>query len=461
MTIQQKTAAIFTGITAAILLLVSCVAYLFMNMFAFQDFYKRLEIRGIIIAKTQREHKQSDLREVYLDLRQQHLEPLAREREYFFPADSTDNFRRSSMARALPASFFDDMLRIGKPANYRAGNIFYTGVPYRSGAKTYIAIVSAENEDSLEYAMKLRWILAGCCLLGIIIAYTSGIFFSRHTFKPIRQIIRQVKTIGAENLHLRLDTPAGEDEIAEITSTFNDMLSRLETAFETQNNFVSNASHELRTPITAMYGEAEIALARERSADEYKRSLMIILNQTEKLQHLTDSLLNLAQTGFDGKKQNFRLLRLDELLLEVNGTLKNIVPHNKIHIHLDYFPSNEDDLLVKGNYQLLKLGLSNVMENACKYSNNDEVSVTLTRIDSMLCIIVQDKGIGIPGGELKHIYDPFFRASNTGKFNGYGIGLPLTRNIFRLHKGNINVQSAEDEGTKVILSLPMAATGIF
>lgn len=454
MTIQQKTALIFTGITAAILLLVSCVAYFFMNTFAFQDFYKRLEIRGIMTAKSQLEHDHSGQRQVYLDIRQQHLEPLPGELEYFLPSDSLDEFLRSAAGSFFPIDFFTRAKTEGS-ANFRSGNMFYTAVSHRDSSGTYLAVVGAQNEDSIRYARNLRLILAGCCLLGIIVAYTLGIFFSRHTFKPIREIIDRVNTIGAENLHLRLDAYPGEDEIAEITSTFNDMLNRLETAFETQNNFVSNASHELRTPITTMYGEAEIALSRERSSGEYKESLGIILHQAEKLQHLTDSLLNLAQTGFDGKKQNFKPLRLDELLLDAHRTVNNIVPGNKIAIELVYFPPNEDDLLVRGNYQLLKLGLSNVMENACKYSGNDVVNVTLDRIDDMLCVMVKDRGIGIPAPELKHIYDPFFRASNTGRFQGYGIGLPLTRNIFRLHKGNINVRSAEGKGTQVILSLPM------
>jgi len=456
MTIQQKTAFIFTGITAIILVLVSCVAYFFMNMFAFQDYYKRLEIRGIILAKAQLANHQSTIREAYIDIREQHLEPLPGEREYFFPVDSLQVFRKTEAAAMLPATFFNN-ITAGRPANVRFGQMFYTGILYRDGGRPYVSIAGAQNADSIRYARNLQWILTTCVLLGIIIAYTLGIFFSRHTFKPIREIINKVKIIGVENLHLRLDAQVGEDEIAEITLTFNDMLARLETAFETQNNFVSNASHELRSPLTTMYGEAEIALSRERTGEQYRESLRIILNQAEKLQHLTDSLLNLAQTGFDGKKQNFKLIRLDELLLEAKGTLNKIVPGNKLQIHLAYFPANEHELLVKGNYQLLKLGLSNVMENACKYSNNDVVDVTLDKMDDKLCVIVHDRGIGIPSSELKHIYDPFFRASNTGKYQGYGIGLPLTRNIFRLHRGNINVQSGEGKGTKVILSLPPAS----
>jgi signal transduction histidine kinase len=456
MTIQQKTALIFTVITATIIISVSIVAYFFMNLFAFRDYYKRLEIRGIITAKARLENP-GNLGDLYTDIREQHLEPLPEEREFFFPLDSLNAFANARPISGVPASFYD-AIQPGNPATIRVKDIFYTGILYQAKGKQYVVIVGAENADSIRYVRNLRWILIVCCVAGTGLAYTSGIFFSRHTFKPVREIIDRVNTIGAENLHMRLEAREGEDEIAEITSTFNQMLSRLETAFETQNNFVSNASHELRTPLTAIYGEAEIALSREREKEDYKRSLEIIVSQAEKLQHLTDSLLNLAQTGFDGKKQNFMPIRLDELLTEVKSTLNNIVPGNKVQINFLYSPGNEEGLVVRGNYQLLKLGLSNVIENACKYSDNSLVTVTLSKEGSMLCVTVHDTGIGIPERELKHIYDPFFRASNTGNYEGYGIGLPLTRNIFRLHKGRIDVRSAAYKCTTVVLSLPVAAS---
>jgi signal transduction histidine kinase len=455
MTIQQKTTLIFTGTTAAILITVSCVAYIFMNAFAFRDFYKRLEIRGIITAKVRSANPGGDIRELYSAIREQHLEPLTDEREYFFPADSLQAFIRSGVAADMPASFYSAILT-GTPANIKVKDVFYTGLLYPGNNTQNIAIVGARNTESIQYVKNLQWILIVCCIIGTTVAYASGRFFSRLTFKPVRDIVDRVKIIGVENLHLRLEAGNGEDELAEITSTFNEMLSRLETSFETQNNFVSNASHELRTPLTGIYGEADIALSRDRSKEDYRHSLENILGYAEKLQHLTDSLLNLAQTGFDGKRQNFEPIRLDELITEVKSTLNKIIPGNKIQISFLYSPGNEEDLIVTGNYQLLKLGLSNVMENACKYSDNAPVALALTKENNMLCVTVHDTGIGIPGAELKHIYDPFFRASNTGKYKGYGIGLPLTRNIINLHKGSIEVRSVANKGTHVLLRLPVA-----
>lgn len=454
MTIQQKTALIFTAITGAILVLISAVAYFYMNSFAFMDYYKRLEIRGIVTAKAGLEQGYPH-GNIYTDLREQHLESLPGEMEYYFPVDSLQGFIAQKKIPRLNNDFYQQVIR-NTSVNKRSGDMFYTGIIYNYKGIPYVVIAGAQNTDSIAYARKLKLILVLCSLAGIAIAYTSGLFFSRHTFKPVRDIIARVGMIGADNLHLRVEDRKENDEIAELSYTFNNMLNRLETAFETQNNFVSNASHELRTPLTTIYGEAEVALSRTRSEEEYRHTLSIILAHAEKLQHLTNSLLNLAQTGFDGKKHLPTPIRIDELLLDVKETINNIIPGNKIHLDFSHMPENEAELTVKGNYNLLKLGFSNVMENGCKYSGNDDVTVRLSVKGKRINITVTDKGIGIPDNELKYIYDPFFRASNTGKFEGYGIGLPLTRNIFRLHKGEIHVSSISGKGTRVDLVLPLA-----
>jgi signal transduction histidine kinase len=255
---------------------------------------------------------------------------------------------------------------------------------------------------------------------------------------------------------LRLDSRNNNDEIGDLEKTFNNMLDRLETSFETQNNFISNASHELSTPLTTIIGEAEVTLSRPRTTDEYIESIEVILRKAERLENITKSLLFLAQTGFNGKVQKFDTVRVDELLWDVKNTIDKINPDNNIHINLSLMPENPEKLAIKGNPQLLHIAVSNIIGNACKYSDNKPVIVSLgTSIDKVI-IVVKDSGIGIPKEELKYIYDPFFRASNTKNHKGYGIGLPLARNIVRIHKGEIRVSSALNEGTTVQVTFPIA-----
>jgi signal transduction histidine kinase len=265
---------------------------------------------------------------------------------------------------------------------------------------------------------------------------------------------QKVKDINTENLHLRLGISNNTDEINDLARTFNNMLDRLETSFESQNNFVSNASHELSTPLTSIIGEAELALQKERSAERYKEAMKIILHDAERLKAIIQSLLSLAQTGFDGKKQQLVTLRADEVILSAKRAVDRIYPDNRVRIDYSLLPENEEKLKIQGNENLLTLAITNIILNACKYSENKEVVVGIGSSDTNLIIFIKDSGIGIPEDELRYIYDPFFRASNTGRVKGYGIGLPLARNIIRIHKGILKVNSVVNQGTQVEIFLP-------
>ncbi|CAN5471403.1 hypothetical protein BH23BAC1_BH23BAC1_20570 [soil metagenome] len=274
-------------------------------------------------------------------------------------------------------------------------------------------------------------------------------------FKPLKKITDKVRQISSESLHLRLDLQNSSEELKELEDTFNDMLDRIETSFESQNNFISNASHELRTPLTAIIGEADVALSKPRTVEDYIETTKIILDEAEKLDRKTQSLLFLAQTGFNGKALKFGKVRTDQLLWDVKETINKINPRSKIHIDTSLLPENPFKLKIKGNEQLLHLALTNVINNACKYSDYKMVDVSIGASDDKVIIVVKDQGIGIPESELKFIYDPFFRALNTEKYEGYGIGLPLTRNIVRMHYGNIIVSSIINQGTTVQINFPI------
>ena len=146
---------------------------------------------------------------------------------------------------------------------------------------------------------------------------------------------------------------------------------------------------------------------------------------------------------------------MDQLLFDVRETINRIIPGNKILIDLQMLPESPEKLKVKGNEHLLHLALSNLLINACKYSNNKDVFVSIGVSATHIIIVIKDQGIGIPDTELPYIYDPFFRASNTSNFEGYGIGLPLTRNIIKIHGGELLVTSENEQGTWVEVRLPL------
>jgi signal transduction histidine kinase len=271
---------------------------------------------------------------------------------------------------------------------------------------------------------------------------------------PLRNVIKSVKKIKAENLHLRLDVKKGNDEMSQLAQTFNNMLNRLETAFETQNNFISNASHELRTPLTIISGEVELAMKTIEDTTKQEKALSKIKDEAERLEHILTSLLGLAQSGFNGKNQPWEEVRMDELLWEIKESVNQVHPNSKIEIDFSKLPDDEELLSLKVNKNLIKLAISNIVSNACKYSNENLVSISLESNANMLSIAVTDRGIGIPQTDIQHIFEPFYRASNTNDFKGYGVGLPLSLNIIRLHRGSIAIKSQEGVGTEIKVLLP-------
>jgi signal transduction histidine kinase len=166
-------------------------------------------------------------------------------------------------------------------------------------------------------------------------------------------------------------------------------------------------------------------------------------------------MLSLAQTGFDGKKEQWGILRIDELILSVKEAADMIMPDNHITIDFDNLPDDDEKLSLNGNETLLKAALTNIVLNSCKYSDNKPVDIQISANQTNITVEVIDHGIGIPDKEIGQIFVPFFRASNTVKYKGYGIGLPLANNIIRMHQGNINVYSKVGEGTSFSIQLPI------
>jgi len=450
---QTKIAAIFFLFSLCIIILLSGSVYYSMNKYAYTDFYKRLEIRAAIVARSALVTETQNLTALR-EIRDLHLGRLPQEKEYIFKIQPEKNFEKEAKEMGVPMSFFHEILT-KKTADYQRKNMFYSGVSYKVGTEEYAVVVSAESYYNSHHLAYIRNVILVAIGVTSLFALSISVLFSKHVFTPVINITKKVKEIGSQNLHVRLETPNVNDEIGELTATFNNMLDRLETAFETQNNFISNASHELSTPLTTIIGEADLTLSKERNKQEYVDALTVILAEAERLDSITKSLLLLAQTGFNGKNQTFEKIRVDQLLCDVKDTIDKINPTNKVSILLNEIPENPNQLKIMGNKQLLHLAISNIVTNACKYSQNQPVEVTLVAKGRKITVGVKDKGIGIPDSEMPFIYDPFFRASNTVAYKGYGIGMPLTRNIMRIHQGEIKVASAVNAGTSVELVFPL------
>ncbi|MFD0749877.1 sensor histidine kinase [Mucilaginibacter calamicampi] len=448
MKITSKITLLFLGLSTAILLLLNVFILYFEYQFNYRDFFKRLEARTNLTAEINL--LPGGDKNAYQEVRNRYLEQLDGEKEYIVKANKNGKYKNPG----VPDEFFQDIITL-KSTTYRKDNKFFAGKVFTINKDNYIVIATALNAYGLREIEELQRILLMGFAGALIIVFFVGRAFSKYTIAPVRKIIQKVNSITSDNLHLRLDEPRGKDEIAELSHTFNNMLNRLETAFETQNNFVSNASHELRTPLTVINGELELALNDSKTDEKHHQALKVIYDESNKLIQMLNSLLSLAQTGFDGKKQNWQPIRMDELVLEAVESVKKIIPKSNIQVDFSGLPADAEGLYVSGNVNLLNLAATNIISNGCKYSHNDIVDVKLFTQNNSIVFSVTDHGIGIPATEVQHIFEPFFRASNTHDYSGHGVGLPLTLNIIRLHNGTIGIRSEVNSGTEIQVFLPL------
>ncbi|WP_313376829.1 sensor histidine kinase [Chishuiella sp.] len=440
----NKTVLIIIGIFILYTSLLTVYIYCSFSNYEFVDFYKRLEARVNIIISEKNNNKD------HISLITS-LDSLPNQKEYIVPIKNN-----SYSTTILPKKLIENTINQGE-YEYNDKDLFILSKFYKRDNQTYIIAVSANNPYYSIHITYLRNVLISSIIFSVLLMILVSQLVYRTLIKPAKKIIEDVNQISSENLHLRLEVHQNKekDPINELSHTFNGMLDRLETAFETQKNFISNASHELNTPLTSIIGEAELVLSKERTINEYEKALQNILYEAENLGKKTKALLFLAKTGYNGKTQKFDNVRIDEVLLNVKDNLQKINSDYKIKIDFSMLPENPQMLRIKGNEQLLHLAISNILSNACKYSNNGEVSLALAASNNFIIIIIKDKGIGIPDSDLQYIYDPYYRASNTVSFEGYGIGLPLSKNIIKMHNGELIVKSKENIGTTVQINLPI------
>jgi signal transduction histidine kinase len=451
--IQKITLLLIFTISTMLILFGSSIYY-FQYNYAYSDFYKRLETRIGLTAKYSL-NKDELVNQSLKKFRAEHLEKLSYEKEYIFPYNESINIENIAQENNLPINFLND-IRQNKFARYQNYDIFYAGSIFEEDKGKYIVIISAKNYYATHHLILLRNVLIAGLLISVFIITYLSYYFSKRIFKPIDKIIKKVNNISSDNIHLRLEEIKDDAEINQLISTFNNLLDRIETTFETHKNFISNASHEFNTPLTTIIGEADVALLKERSIEEYQEVIQRILNQAERLDKISKSLLFLAQTGYKENRLSFNIIRTDELIVQSKELMDELIPKNNIQINFNFLPENPLKLKINGNKELLLLAFTNILSNSCKYSNNKSVLVSLASTGNEVIIVFKDQGIGIPPSEMQFIYDPFYRASNTKAYEGYGIGLPLTRNIIRIHQGILEVKSVEQQGVTVQIKLPVA-----
>ncbi len=426
----------------------------FSSSYRSSDYYSRLENRALSTAQLL-----LNVDEVSADLLRiidKNTLSLYNENLRIYTEDSTEVYSNLSDSTVTSKLYLISQVIKKSRVEYQDGEREGLGLLVVNKGENYVIFVSAWDKYGLSKINNLKIILLTGFLFSIFTTIIFGYVFAGRALKPISNVINQVKTITVNNLSQRVNEGNKTDEIAQMAITFNQMLQRLEDAFILQREFVAYAAHELRTPFTVMVTELDYTLMQERDKEKYRTVIKSLSDELKKLSKLSNGLLDLARISFEKSPTDFKLIRMDELLIETFHSAKQLRPQSNIELNLDQMPENEKQLLVYGNEQLLSISFNNLIDNACKFSENNGVQIGLHIEDTKVHIEFKDHGAGIHIKDLDKIFQPFYRGQNSQYIAGYGIGLALTKKIVELHDGTVNVVSVLGKGSTFRISLPVS-----
>ncbi|RAK69595.1 sensor histidine kinase [Hymenobacter edaphi] len=446
MTIRNRLTLLFVGLVGVILLGALSATLLIHADYTHEQFNDRLRDRADVTGYIFLER--DELRaNAFRDFQRRFMQTLPNEVLQVYDSHKQPTFieedERVQVSEALLARIVAE-----KEVFFTMGRRQAVGIFYRDNQGEFVIVAAAENASGQARTEYMTLSLVAVFVISLLLTYGAGRLFAGRALAPIADINDQADRITARDLHLRLDEGPNEqpDEISRLARTFNRMLERLEDSFESQGTFVRNASHELRTPLTATIGELQVLMARERDAPAYREALGSVLTELLQFRVLVNNLLELAQG--DASELPKEEIRLDELVWEVRDGLP-AEQRRRVQVQLGQLPDDAEQLVVRGSRALLRRAVSNLVENALKYSSAEQgVELRLEyAAPHTLRLHVLDRGIGIAEKDFARLFQPFFRGDNSRHVVGHGVGLPLARNIIGRHGGQLTLVPRPGGGT--------------
>lgn len=456
MQLKYRITLAYTGIVSVILLLLCAAIYIFSEQNRKIEFQARLKGRAVSAARLMHlpEFNISDIKKI------NQTGPSTLSDRSIVVLDEEDKVVYEDNApHATRVSINYDILKYARAAKtyyFAQGDRDGVAIEETDGRKRYVIVVMARDVETIEWLEKLKLILFICFVSSIFIVILSGYIFSLRVVGSITRLKQKIDKISSSHFSQRLETGSGRDELQRLAITINDLLDRLQYSFDTQRRFIDNASHELSTPLTAIFSQMEVALFRERTPEEYRKTLISVKDDLKRLNLLIRSLLEIAKASGSQGGIELATVRIDEMLMRLPADMRRIGPFYEVKIEFLAFPDDEYLFSIYGNEPLLFIAFKNIVHNACKYSKDKTARIKLDFTDTHIIIEISDNGQGIEPGDLENIFQPFYRGGQYNNFvPGAGLGLALTHHIISLHNGNIEVESEVGKGSTFRVILPL------
>jgi two-component system, OmpR family, sensor kinase len=321
----------------------------------------------------------------------------------------------------------------------------------------YIVVVGADLDPMDEELTFLRGILAYVMPLALVLAAIGGWFLARRSLSPVVAMADRARRIGVENLSERLPVANPRDELGHLAETFNELLGRLEASIVQQRQFMADASHELRTPVTTTRTAAAVALQQQhRDETEYRDTLKIVEEQAARLSRVVDDLFTLARADSGSYPVRSTPMYLDEVVDEVVRAARVVAATRNVAVESTVVPS----AAFTGDEELIRRMIVNLVDNAVRHTPaGSSVRVELDETGSGFAIAVKDHGAGVPIEIRSQIFERFFRGDMSRRVlsqDGAGLGLALARWIARAHGGDVVLARSSPSGSTFVISLPQS-----
>jgi two-component system, OmpR family, heavy metal sensor histidine kinase CusS len=370
--------------------------------------------------------------------------------QFIYQAPALRSIQLPSTTGSLPATGRFDHFRI------EGRDFLFLHRTVTAHGKTYLVQVGMPLRDVYRSLAKFRETLLIFVPLVLVIASAFGYWISRRALRPVNQITEAARTISEQNLGRRLEIPQSGDELQRLSETLNEMFARLEESFARITRFTGDASHELRTPVSLIRTEAEVAMRKVRTEAEYREALAHILSEADRTTHMIEELLALARADSGADSLLLQQKDVGELLREVTDGWRRAVEDKGLQFVValpsGQLPASADSSALRRVFDIL-------LDNALRYTPAPgEVGVKAEIEGGALRVDVQDSGIGISAEDLPRIFERFYRAdpARNRESGGAGLGLAIAQWIVRRHGGTIEVQSVVGKGSRFTVRLPLA-----
>mgnify|MGYP000952836868 CR=1 FL=1 len=452
MSFRSRMAVVFTLLVGALLALFGVLVHAHAEHLREEEFFDRLEDRAVLVERLIEESRgmtKSEAGHLAKALR----DALPEESIVVIGIDGQVLFEREPID--LPTSWRETATRKGRARITQGDRQFVVvdrpetrplGILY-----TMASAIDAAGHESLRELRRSMWLTGLVALL-----LTAGIawLYATWALVPVRLLVRKAAEIHEPSERIPVPPGRSGDELAAIATTFNELLSRIDSAFSVQRSFIANASHELRTPLTILRGEAHQARQSDISAQTAER-LRAIEEQAMVMQDLLEQLLWLAQTRGAAERIPFAEVRLDEVAERALERCRARYPERPVRFGMDEDPEGREPL-VQGNAVLLTAALYNLLTNAVKYGGERiELRVAVQGRDAVAT--VTDHGKGMAPDALARVRELFYRTADAAPLDGHGIGLALVDRIMQVHGGRLELSAVEGKGT--VAAVRMALVG--